>query len=204
MSLIFICIFAISFIYTLFIQFLCMEDKKARHLAVIFKYTSVAGAALSAVSFIIYYVNLLTLDNNAFFELITDTFSVFIIPTGIFAFIIIAMSLAIHFIGKKTSGAIPSVCHLGSIIILLYTLICASWSDYEQFPLALYINLMGIGISAITLSISQLTISRLAKNLGDREFLRQRKYGSTKRKEKAAENKRIRETKKRIKSGTKK
>ncbi len=202
MALIFILIITFSMFYTLYIQMFSTNAAKAKLLSDIFSKASLAALAVSIISLIAYYVSKSSADNELA-GAVGDAFAVFAFPSLILAVFVVLLTLTVHFTGKKMSGAIPAVCHLASLLILLYTLIDASWSHYEEFPLHIYINLLGCSLSVAVLFSSALTMRQLAKKLEDKDYIYWRKHRHDEKHRKAEERKRIKETKKRIKNRTK-
>lgn len=178
-----------------------MSASKAKLLSEIFSKTSIAALAAGIISLIAYYASKSSADNELA-GAVADAFAVFAFPVLILAVFVVLLTLAVYFTGKKMASTIPAVCHLASLLILLYTLIDASWSHYEEFPLHIYINFLGCSTSLVVLFSSSLTLSRLAKNLSDKDYIYWRKHRYDAKHKKAEERKRIKETKKRIKNKT--
>ena len=203
MTLLFILIITLSFIYTLYIQLLSTNSLHAATMANIFIKATGIGAIGCAISFIIYYGKIRALDNVELATAIGDAFSVFIYPACIFTAFVIVLTISVYFTGRKTAVIVPSVCHLASLFVLLYTLICSTWSHYEEFPLNTYIEVLGCCLSYLMMPAASLCMARHAKNLDDKDYVAARKKRYEQKRLKSKEKKRIRETKNRIKNSSK-
>ncbi len=202
MTVLFLCLFAVSIIYCLFIHFFCMKKEWVILCARIFRYTSLSGAAVGMISFIIYYVRTLTLD-KALAETVRDAYEVCALPALIFTAVIFAATACAHFLRQSFAPSVPYICHLGAMVVLLWTLIYASWSHYESFELTVYIELTGIALALLLLFPASLCYNKFALRFDDKEFMKIRKYGDPKRLARQQEKQHIRETKARIKNQTK-
>ena len=204
MVLAFILIISLSFIYTLYIQIFSTDSSQAKKISRIFFITSAIGLLSSIASFLIYYEAVHDLGNKELISAISDAFMFFAYPVCILAFFVIILTVIVHFTGKKISAVIPSVCHLASLLVLIFSLIYSSWSQYEEFSLNLYIEIIGCSISLAVLLSAAFSMSRLAKNLSDKDYVYSRLHRHDSKHKKAEERRRIKETKKRIKQNTKK
>lgn len=199
MTVLFLCLFAVSLIYCLFIHFVCMKKGDVLRASFVFKAASAAGLALGVISFIIYYVRLSVID-SAVAEPAEDAFYFFAAPALLFCAIILLLTLTVHFTRQKTESAIPYVTHLAAVFLLLWTLICSSWSAYDGFRLDIYIELTGISLALILQLPVALRLTCFAKKFDDKVFMKTRKYGDPKKLARAEEKKKIKDAKARIKS----
>ncbi len=204
MAAAFILIISISFIYTLYLQIFSIEQKHAMTFAKILSYGSIIGAVCLTASFILFYVRIIAIDNADLYGNIRDAFTVFAFPICFYSILVLVITTITYFVGKKTAAIIPSVCHLMSLLVLLWTIIFASWSHYDEIALNVYFNLLGSFLSLLVLLPAALEMKKLAKKLSDSQFVKQRIAKLGKNKTYAMERRRIKETKKRIKKGTKK
>ncbi|MBQ7836225.1 MAG: hypothetical protein IJ389_03125 [Clostridia bacterium] len=204
MTILFLCLFAVSLVYCLFIHFLCMKKKAVLRISRIYRLSAAVGAIIFLLTLIVYYARLLTLDNEGVASVISTVFLVYIVPVAVLSILIFALSLAAHLTRQRLAFVTPYISHLTSIFILLWTLIYEAWSYYEEFEITLYIQLTGIAISLILLYPAHLCYKRFALRFDDKEFMKIRKYGDPKKLEHQQEKQHIRETKARIKSQTKK
>ena len=199
---------SLSFIYTLYLQIFSMDSKKAALFAKALSFAPLAGALCLAVSLVIYYVQINGIDNAELKAAIGDALAVYTLPAFITAGIAIFFTVAAYFTGKRTAVVVPSACHLASLLILLFTIICAAWSHYEEFALNVYVNLIGTSLSIMVMPGAALTLRRLSKNLLDKNYVHSRLHKNDhkikKAEERKKERKRIKETKNRILNNTKK
>lgn len=203
MTVLFLCLFAVSLVYCLFIHFVCMKKGDVLRASRVFKWASAAGLAAGVISFIIYYVRLSVIDSEVA-DAVANAFFFFAAPALLFAAIILFLTLAVHFTRQKTGSAVPYITHLAAVFLLLWTLICASWSAYEGFELNIYVELMGISLALILQFPAALRLARFAEKFDDKDFMKIRKFGDPKKLARAEEKKKIKEAKARIKSGGRK
>jgi len=202
-TLAFIIIVTLSFIYTLYLQMLSTSSQKVKFLSDKLKSASFTGAVGCAAALIIYYGTVKALDNEELVAAVGDAFAAYAYPACIFSAIVILLTVCVYFTGKKTTLIVPAVCHLASLLVLLYTLIFASWSHYEEFSLSLFVELLGCSLSLLIMPAASLYMARHAKRLDDKDYVAARKKRCDQRLKRAEEKQRIRETKNRIKSKTK-
>ena len=203
MTLAFIIIITLSFIYTLYLQLLSTSSRKVRFLSDKLKWATLVGAVGCAAALIIYYGAVRALDNEELSAAIGDAFAVYALPACIFSAIVILLTVCVCFTGKKTALIVPSVCHLASLLVLLYSLIFASWSHYEEFALNMFVELLGCSLSFLMMPAASLYMARHAKRLDDKDYVAARRKRYEQRLRKAEEKQRIKETKNRIKNKTK-
>ncbi len=204
MASVFILIISLSFIYTLFLQIFSMDKKRVTLFSKSLFVASIIGALSCIVSFILYYVHIKALDNAELYGAVCDAFSIFAFPVYILSAAIVLITTTVYFIGKKSTSLIPSVCHSASLLVLLFALICASWSHYEEIPLNVYINFVGCSLSLLLMLPASLALKHHSKRLEDKDYIYNRLHRHDNRLQKAEERKRIKETKNRIKNKTKK
>ena len=199
-----IIIVSILFICSLLFHFIVTKPSVASKLAKVLTIFTLLGFILCFGSYIIFYVNISNLDNAELSAAAGDAFYVYATPSSFFAALTIVLTVAIHFLSGKLQAVRIAVSHLASLLILLYTLICASWSHYDEINIALYVAMLGIALALACLISPALQMRALAKKLTDEEFVKARLLRLGKNKTYAMERRRIKETKKRIKKGTKK
>lgn len=191
------------FVCTLLSHFFAAKQLTVSRLSKVMDASVLLGLVFCIGSYTIYYVGIGSLDSHDLTAAAADAFYVYSTPMAVFAIITLVLTLAIHFLSGKLQAVRIAVSHLASLLILLYTLICASWSHYEEIDLALCVNLLGMGLSLVCLASPALQMKKLAKMLSDSQFVKQRLAKRGKKQTYAMERKRIKDTKKRIKKGTK-
>ncbi len=195
---------AVLFICTVFTHFLSVKQRSAHILSQVLIVSVSFGAFLCFASLIIYYVTVSGIDSEELAAAAGDAFYVFSAPALIFTAVAVAMTVGLHFLSGKAKAARIAVSHLSALLILLYALICASWSHYDEIDIAFYITLLGTGLALLCLVSPALQMRLLDRQLGDPEYVRAKLRAFKEKREPYLERKRIRETKKRIKSRRKK
>ncbi len=208
MAGIFILIVSLSFIYTLYLQIFSMDSKKAAAFARALLVSSIVGFIGLIVSFIIFYVRVSAIDNADLYGNIRDSYNLFAIPMVVWSAGTLIVTTVAHFIGRKISAIVPSVCHLSSLLVLLWTLIFASLAHFDEISLNVYYNLSGCSLSLAALFPASLKIKKLSALLSDKDYVYSRLHRKDnkikKSEERKKERQRIKETKIRIKNSTKK
>lgn len=203
MAGVFTLIISLSFIYTLYLQIFSTNSKKTLIFAKALSAASIIGTVSLIVSFIVFYAHANSIDNAELYGNIRDAFNLFTYLACFNCAVIMLITITVHFIGKKTAAIIPSVCHLASLFVLLYTIIFAAMGQgFEDFALNVYFNIVGTSLSLLMLFPAALGMKRLSKNLLDKDYVYSRIHRHDEKNRKAQERKRIKETKNRIKNKT--
>ena len=100
-----------------------MDSKKVLLFAKVLSASGIIGAVSLIVSFIVFYAHVSSIDNAELYSNIRDAFKLFTYLACFNCAVIMLITITVHFMGKKTAAIIPSVCHLASLFVLLYTII---------------------------------------------------------------------------------
>lgn len=193
-----------SFLYTLYVHFLSLKAERAKQLSLIQFIAVWAGALFCVSALILYYSSVSVLDNDGLITTVGNAFYVFAFPAFIITVIVIALTVSIHFISGKLQAVRYTASHLAALLILLYTLLCSTWSHYEEIDLAAYVTMLGIGLSLACLVSPALQMHKRYITLSDTQYVNSILEKRGIKKQRRDEIIRINEKRRRLKKGNKK
>lgn len=199
MNIVIALILPILYIFTLISYFFGMDSLKLRRMSFFHLIPAALGVVGAIATLITFYVRSSSLDSELK-PLAREAFLFFAVPF----LVCVAISLLSTFIlyaAKKRPAAAISFSYCTAEIILLYAIMLSASTKYTEINVALFVDLLALSSAFICLITPALYTKRLSASLADEEFVKARKAAFRKKQEPKNERKRIRETKKRIKSG---
>ena len=162
----------------------------------------ILGAALCALSTVLFFALSGRIESAAEKSVVADSYALFATVDLIFVGSCLAITLGAFFMKSPLLPAVPLLLPMWGILSLCWTWICAVWSDFESMDASWLVVMFGIGASlllSLTAYVQSIQRHAILKSEEKRaQMIAEKESKRLAAKEKRDKRKRIAEKKKRL------